>query len=222
MKIRRPLAYVATALIAIGGIGALLVACASGGARKAGNEHVPEPSKAVDLDRYLGHWHEFAHYENRFERSCEAVTANYAKREDGLISVINGCHQGGLSRPYRTVEGRAKIVPGSNGTKPKVSFFGPFYVGDYWILDHADDYAWSIVGEPTRRHLWILMRDKKPSELCRTLIERTRAGIRRHAAARDAASVGPNTLINRRSLRKSGARIPSRAETALPRAAGSS
>jgi apolipoprotein D and lipocalin family protein len=176
MKIRRPWAYAAATVLAIGGIGALLVACSSNGARRAGNEQVPEPSKAVDLDRYLGHWHEFARYENRFERGCEGVTANYARREDGLISVINGCRQGGINGPWRSAEGRAKVVPGSNGAKLKVSFFGPFYVGDYWILDHADDYAWSIVGEPSGRYLWILTRDAKPSpELRRTLIQRTGA-----------------------------------------------
>jgi apolipoprotein D and lipocalin family protein len=175
MNIRRPWAYGALALALIGGI-ATLVASASNGARKSGNDHVPEPSKAVDLDRYFGQWHEFARYENRFERDCEAVTANYARREDGLVSVVNACRQGGLTRPYRSAEGRAKVVPGSNGTKLKVSFFGPFYVGDYWILDHADDYTWSIVGEPSGRYLWILTREAKPSaELRRALIERTRA-----------------------------------------------
>jgi len=175
MKIGRPWAYGAAALALIGGI-VTLAACASNGARKSGNDDVPEPSKAVDLDRYLGQWHEFARYENRFERNCEAVTANYARREDGLISVVNACRQGDVNGPYRSAEGRAKIVPGSNGTKLKVSFFGPFYVGDYWILDHADDYTWSIVGEPTGRYLWILTREAKPSaELRRTLIERARA-----------------------------------------------
>ncbi|SAL75801.1 Lipocalin family protein [Caballeronia peredens] len=175
MKIKRSWAWGAAALIVIGGLGTL-AACASNGARKRGNEHVPEPTKAVDLDRYLGHWHEFARYENRFERNCEAVTANYARREDGLVSVINGCRQGGLAGPYRSAEGRAKIVPGSNGAKLKVSFFGPFYVGDYWILDRADDYSWSIVGEPSGRYLWILTRDAKPSaELRRSLIERARS-----------------------------------------------
>ncbi|CAL8477388.1 lipocalin family protein [Caballeronia sp. S22] len=175
MKISRPWAYGAAALALIGGI-VTLAACASNGARKSGNDNVPEPSKAVDLDRYLGHWHKFARYENRFERNCEAVTANYARRVDGLVSVVNACRQGGVNGSYRSAEGRAKIVPGSNGTKLKVSFFGPFYVGDYWILDHADDYTWSIVGEPTGRYLWILTREAKPSaELRRTLIERTRA-----------------------------------------------
>jgi len=175
MKLRRPWAYGAAALAVIGGIGAL-AAYASQGARQSGNDNVPEPSKAVDLDRYLGHWFEFARYENRFERNCEAVTANYARRDDGLISIINACRDGGLAGPYRSSEGRAKVVPGSNGTKLKVSFFGPFYVGDYWILDHADDYAWSIVGEPSGRYLWILTREARLSpELRRMLLARTSA-----------------------------------------------
>jgi len=41
-------------------------------------------------------------------------------------------------------------------------FFGPFF-GDYWVLDHADDYGWSIVGEPSGRYLWLLSRTPKPS-----------------------------------------------------------
>ncbi|MDR5738947.1 MULTISPECIES: lipocalin family protein [unclassified Caballeronia] len=175
MKIKRPWTYGAAVLVLIGGIGAL-AACAVQGATPSGNDNVPEPSKAVDLDRYLGHWFEFARYENRFERNCEAVTANYARRDDGLISVINACREGGLSGRYRAAEGRAKVVAGSNGAKLKVSFFGPFYVGDYWILDHADDYTWSIVGEPTGRYLWILTREARPSaELRRTLLARASA-----------------------------------------------
>lgn len=58
--------------------------------------------------------------------------------------------------------GIAKVVDPSTNAKLKVSFFGPFY-GDYWVLDHADDYGWSIVGEPSGRYLWILSRKPTPS-----------------------------------------------------------
>ena len=174
MNFKRTVTVGATALLVIGGIG-VLAACASGGRSVSGNSHVPEPAKSVDLDRYLGQWYEFARYENRFERGCEAVTANYAKREDGLISVINACHVGGVDGPAKASEGKAKLVPDSNNAKLKVSFFGPFYVGDYWVLDHADDYTWSIVGEPSGKYLWILTREAKPSAEQRTaLIERAR------------------------------------------------
>ena len=124
-----------------------------------GNASVPEPAKPVEFDRYLGVWYEIARYDNGFERGCEAVTAEYSLRPDGLIRVLNTCREGSPAGRARSYEGKAKIVPGSRNAKLKVSFFGPFFVGDYWVLDHADDYAWSIVGEPRGKYLWILSRD---------------------------------------------------------------
>lgn len=133
----------------------MLASCAKG---PVGNENVPEPAKAVELDRYLGLWYEIGRYENRFEKGCEAVTAEYTKREDGLIQVINTCHHDRVDGEVEVAEGKAKIVEGTGNAKLKVSFFGPFYLGNYWVLDHAEDYRWSIVGEPSGRYLWILAR----------------------------------------------------------------
>jgi apolipoprotein D and lipocalin family protein len=33
------------------------------------------------------------------------------------------------------------------GAKLKVSFFGPLFAGDCWVLYQNDDYRWSNVGE---------------------------------------------------------------------------
>ncbi|MCK5910133.1 MAG: lipocalin family protein [Caulobacter sp.] len=131
-----------------------LSACVSG---PSGNPNPPQPAKAVELDRYLGKWYEVARYDMRFEKGCEGVTAEYSKRAAGLIRVLNTCRQGGLDGPVRTAEGKAKIVDTTTNAKLKVSFFGPFY-GDYWVLDHADDYSWSIVGEGSGKYLWLLSR----------------------------------------------------------------
>ena len=149
-----------------------LAACIAG---PRGNARVPQPNKAVELNRYLGRWYELGRYEASFERGCEGVTADYAQRPDGQISVLNTCRQGGVDGRARAAKGRAKIVAGSNGAKLKVSFFGPFF-GDYWVLDHADDYSWSIVGEPSGRYLWILSRDPAPGEAAYAeLVGRARA-----------------------------------------------
>ncbi len=136
----------------------------------------PRPAKRVDLDRYLGRWHEFARYENWFERGSEAVTAEYSLRADGLIRVVNSSHKGGPSGPLRQAKARARVVPDSGNAKLKVAFFGPFFFGNYWVLDHADDYTWSIVGEGSRRYLWILTRAPvPPPALQQTLVERIAA-----------------------------------------------
>jgi apolipoprotein D and lipocalin family protein len=171
MKKTLPVAALAAA--AAFGAWALLEAVTSGPVR---NRSVPEPAKPVDLMRYLGRWYEMARYENRFERGCEGVTAQYSLRDDGLIEVINTCGKDPVSGKTRVSRGKAKIVEGSDNAKLKVSFLGPLYVGDYWILDHADDYSWSIVGEPSGKYLWILTRQRSPDEVTRQmLMQRVRA-----------------------------------------------
>lgn len=127
-----------------------------------GNPAVPEPAKPVDFARYQGRWYEFARYEHRFERDCAGVTADYAKRRDGQISVVNTCRKGAPDGPIQVARGRAKAVGDPLGAKLKVSFFGPFY-GDYWVLDRAEDYSWAIVGEGSGRYLWVLTREPVPT-----------------------------------------------------------
>ena len=139
----------------------ILDPAASFAAGPGGNSNVPQPSKPVALERYVGRWYEVARYENGFERGCEKVTADYHKRRDGLIAVINTCHRGA---EVRAVDGRGKVVPNSGNAKLRVSFFGPFFFGNYWILDHANDYSWSIVGEPSGRYLWVLTRSPKAEQ----------------------------------------------------------
>lgn len=154
-----------------------LSACATLQHGPVGNPAVPQPSKPVELSRYLGLWYEIGRYENGFERGCEAVTAEYSLRGDGLLGVLNSCRQGAVDGPVKTSEGRARIVPNSDGAKLKVSFFGPFFLGDYWVLERADDYSWSIVGEPSGRYLWLLSREARPSAETRTTIMNRTAAL---------------------------------------------
>lgn len=156
---RRKPALALTTLLAAG---VLLGGCAALGPKHpVGNAAVPQPAKPVDLDRYLGRWYEIARYEQGFQKDCDAVTADYARRADGMISVLNACVKPGGKAT--SAKGRAKIVDAASGAKLKVSFFGPFF-GDYWVLDRADDYSWSIVGEPSGRYLWLLSREAHPAK----------------------------------------------------------
>ncbi|MEZ6023443.1 MAG: lipocalin family protein [Hyphomonadaceae bacterium] len=115
----------------------------------------PLPVAAVEIERYLGLWHEQARLPNRFERGCRAATAEYARRADGLISVRNSCRL--ADGRMRVANARAREVGEAGGGKLEVSFFGPFWA-DYWVLQRGEDYGWSIVGEPEGRYLWLLTR----------------------------------------------------------------
>ena len=123
---------------------------------------VPDPAKPFELHRYIGRWYEIARHENRFERGMEAVTADYSLLGPDRIEVVNGGRKPGTGARSAKVA-RGKVVDAATNAKLKLSFFGPFYVGDYWVLDHGDDYDWSIVGEPSGRYLWLLSREAKPA-----------------------------------------------------------
>lgn len=155
--------------------GAALLGGCIGAPGPVGNAAVPQPAKAVALDPYLGTWYEYARYEAPFQEGCEGVTAEYSRRDDGQIRVVNSCYQDSVDGKLRQSTGKARLVDGSQGAKLKVSFFGPFY-GDYWVLDRGEpdargQYPWSVVGEPSGRYLWLLTREARPDPALRAQLE---------------------------------------------------
>jgi apolipoprotein D and lipocalin family protein len=108
----------------------------------------------VELEKYLGKWYEIAHLPARFQEGCSETTATYALSKNSAISVLNECMKNGK---IKRAKGKAKVVDKVTGAKLKVTFFWPFY-GNYWILKLGDAYDYAVVGEPTRKYLWILNR----------------------------------------------------------------
>lgn len=127
----------------------------------------PTPLQVVshlDLQRYVGTWYEIARLPNWFQKKCTAnTTATYDIRPDGRLRVVNRCtlKNGAIVQ----VEGVARIADRRGPHRilkvrfaPKFLSFLPFVWGDYWIIDLASDYSYALVGEPSRKYLWILSR----------------------------------------------------------------
>ena len=112
---------------------------------------------SLDLDRYLGKWYEVARYDHSFERDLVGCTTEYSMRDDGKIKVINSGYLKTLDGTYKESVGKAKAKRNGTAGQLQVSFFGPFY-GDYYILDLAPDYSYSVVGSSSPKYLWILSR----------------------------------------------------------------
>ena len=127
---------------------------------------------SVDLERYMGTWHEIARLPNSFQKHCWNSTAEYALMDGGTVRVINRCEQDSSGGEIDEAVGKAWVVEGSGNAKLKVSFFWPFR-GDYWILELDPDYRWVAVGTPSREYLWILARERSiDDELYTTLLRR--------------------------------------------------
>ena len=118
---------------------------------------------SVDLTRYVGTWYEIARFPNRFQKDCVAnVKAQYIKRADGNVDVINRCKE--ADGKINQASGVARVDNPQTNAKLKVSFapdwlnWVPFIWGDYWIIDLAPDYSLAAVGDPSRDYLWVLSR----------------------------------------------------------------
>jgi apolipoprotein D and lipocalin family protein len=116
-----------------------------------------QPVTGFPAERYLGTWYEIARLDHGFERGMSRVTAEYRKRDDGGLEVIN---RGWLAerKAWKEARGKAYFVQSPDIGYLKVSFFGPFY-GSYVVFElDKQDYRHALVAGPDRSYLWLLAR----------------------------------------------------------------
>lgn len=137
----------------------------------------PAPVTGFDADRYLGKWHEIARLDHSFERGLDRVSAEYAKRPDGAISVLNRGYDAKNQR-WREARGVARPLGDPTVASLKVSFFRPFY-GGYHVIALDPDYRWAMVAGPSRKYLWILARESRlaPEIYARLIAQARQAGF---------------------------------------------
>lgn len=149
---------------ALAGIAFTVGVYASGVAADAADPPPLATVPRVEIDRYLGTWHEIARYPFGIQdRHCARdTTATYRALGDDRIGVVNRCIKADGS--VYAVDGTAWILDASSNARLEVSFLPawlrllPIGRGDYWIIALAPDYSWVVIGEPRRRYLWILAR----------------------------------------------------------------
>ena len=125
-----------------------------------------EPVTGFELNRYLGKWYEIARLDHGFERGLSEVSADYSKRPDGGVDVINRGYSEQDKR-WEQAEGKAFFVKDTGTGHLKVSFFGPFY-GSYVIFELDPAYQYAFVSGPSHDYLWLLARQPAVSEDLRT------------------------------------------------------
>jgi len=122
-----------------------------------------QPVTQLDLERYLGQWHEIAHLPMYFQRKCrDHITATYSHLANGQVRVVNACrtHDGNVE----TAEGVARLCNHKAAGALEVRFapdwlsWLPWVWADYWVVEIDPDYGWAVVGSPSRKYLWVLSR----------------------------------------------------------------
>jgi apolipoprotein D and lipocalin family protein len=137
---------------------------------------------SIDFSRYAGKWYEIARLPNKFQKDCVGeVTATYSLLEGSELKVVNECRK--KNGKLEKAEGKARLADKDGPTsKLEVRFapswlsWLPFVWGDYWIIELAPDYSYSVVGTPDRKYLWILSRTPEMAgETYKSLVEKASA-----------------------------------------------
>ncbi len=105
----------------------------------------------------MGLWYEIAKYPVFFEDGLVGVTAEYSLREDGDLRVSNGGFKGDFDGERLEAKAKAWIPDPERPAELKVSFFWPLSA-KYWVVAVDPEYRWAVVGEPSRKYLWVLSR----------------------------------------------------------------
>jgi lipocalin len=159
MKKRNVLLLVSTVLLAS------LISCAT----TETEDNLIETVPSLDIPSYMGRWYEIARYPHGFEKNLVGAVADYTLRPDGKVSVVNSAFKKTLDGKYTQVKAVARRPNDADPGRLKVKFFGLFS-GDYLVfaLD-TEAYQWALVGDDSRKYLWILSRT---AEVSPQLLER--------------------------------------------------
>lgn len=114
-----------------------------------------ETVKELDITKYAGTWYEIARLPNSFEKGLECVTATYSILPNGKIEVLNKGYTNADSSKLKSIKGVAWVPNKEYPGKIKVRFFWPF-TGKYWVIALDKEYNYALVGDPSRKYLWIL------------------------------------------------------------------
>lgn len=123
----------------------------------------PAPVPRLELDRYLGEWHQLAAVPQVFNLNCARdTTATYTLDPTGSIGVHNRCHTwtGGVDE----IRGTATVNDPATNAQLHVSFPGiPGQDGregptNYIVSALGPDYSWALVTSPSRLSGFVLSR----------------------------------------------------------------
>jgi apolipoprotein D and lipocalin family protein len=123
---------------------------------------VNKPADKLDLAKFGGKWYSLASIPTMYDKGSRETTTNYSLTKDGYYSVVTTCKKGEKDE-IKTYKSKLFTADNTDG-EMQAQFLWPFKV-DYWVIELADDYSYTVVGHPDHKFLFIMSRkpnmDKK-------------------------------------------------------------
>ncbi len=107
-------------------------------------------STDFDVSKYMGHWYTIQTEPISYQPAgCDCLTATYTLVSPTKVQVNNQCQYVTGDKKGQTSGGILNAVINDPSVPAKLdvgpTFLPSFLYGDYWVLEHAEDYSWAII-----------------------------------------------------------------------------
>jgi apolipoprotein D and lipocalin family protein len=122
-----------------------------------------ETVDAVDLERFAGRWFVIESIGTSAEDGAHDAVETYHLREDGRIDIDFRFHAGSFDGPIESIPQLGWVHDARTRAEWRVRPVWPLALA-YLILDLDPEYAYTVVGHPSKRWVWIMARSPELAE----------------------------------------------------------
>lgn len=134
-----------------------------------------EPLKTVDyvdLERFMGDWYVIAIIPNFIEKNAVNGIESYRTLNKDGVKIDYRFRIKSPEGRLKHLQPKAWIYDRETNAEWRVQFLWPFKAA-YLIIDLAEDYSYTVVGEPSRKFVWIMARNPElDDDVYNSILER--------------------------------------------------
>lgn len=140
-----------------------VVLCLLGGCIHQTVRSSADTAQSVNLSRFMGDWYVISSIPLWPERNAYNGVESYRLDEKGKIQTTYRFNNGRADGPLKSFHPVGTVYNTATNAEWRMQFLWPFKAA-YLIHFVDENYQTTIVGEPKRRHVWIMARSPKISE----------------------------------------------------------
>ena len=112
----------------------------------------------VDLEKYMGDWYVIANIPTFIEKNATNAIESYKLSSDGIIHTTFSFYKGSPEGEKKIYRPKGFVFNTETNAEWRMQFLWPFKM-PFLIIDLDDDYSYTVIGIPSRKHVWIMSRD---------------------------------------------------------------
>ena len=120
--------------------------------------HSTQTVKLVNIERFMGDWYVIASVPNFIENNAINPIESYSLNSDGYIDTQFSFYTNDDKKEKKKYNAKGFIRNKETNAEWGMQFFWPIKFS-FLIVDLANDYSFTVISVPSKKHIWIMSRE---------------------------------------------------------------